>query len=88
MPDNAYPECERLLAVRRESQAIGEFLKWAREDQGLSLCAYSKYGKEYAPSWITVEKLLAEFFNINLGKVEEERRQMLRGLREGNSNES
>ena len=33
------PTLERVLAVRDQSQAIGEFLEWLRE-QGISLCEW------------------------------------------------
>lgn len=32
-----YPEHEKLSAVREQSQTIGDFLDWLREEQGISL---------------------------------------------------
>lgn len=35
-----YPECEKMSAVRHQSQAIGEFLEWMRGGEGLVLAEY------------------------------------------------
>lgn len=76
-----YPECEKMAAVKDQSQVIGEFLEWAEATQEFELCIYSGYSKEYIPVGITKERLLARFFDINLDKVEKEKRQMLDELR-------
>ena len=64
-------------------ELLGEFLEWVEEERGLHLCSYSGYSKEYIPTAIVLEKLLAKFFNIDLGKVNKEKREMLNGLRKG-----
>lgn len=80
-----YPECEKMAAVEDKSQVIGEFLEWAKETQDFHLCIYSGYGKEYIPIGITVERLLAKFFDIDIDKVEKEKRQILEEIRKTTS---
>jgi len=79
------PECDKLVAVQPKSQVIGEFLDWLAESN-FAVCRYANY--EDAPShdgWVparlSLEELLAEFFVIDLGKVEQERRAILDELR-------
>jgi hypothetical protein len=75
-----YPECEKLLAVKDKSQLVGEFLEWA-SGKNMVLCARPKGDdEEYYPVMQSWEKLLADFFGIDLNKVESERRAMLADL--------
>lgn len=93
MTKTKYPECEKLHAVHEESQKIGEFLTWLKskvelatweENEDDDTNAYMpellypahKYGGDYG-----TQLLLAEYFGIDLDKVEEERRQILEELR-------
>lgn len=78
------PECERMRAVKVRSQAIGDFLKWVRNAKGWMLCGESEdeYGHErLVPAAYVLEMLLAEYFHIDLDKVEAEKRAMLAHLR-------
>ena len=63
------PELDKMQAVHDQSQAIGEFLDWA----------VAKGRVEVTGS---VEKLLAEYFKINLDRCEQERQMILKNLRE------
>lgn len=80
-----YPECEKMDAIRDQSQAIGEFLEWLSHDKNFSICSFYNPGDhcfgEFRPITDGVEQLLAEFFCINLKKIEKEKRQMLDELR-------
>ena len=78
---NEYPECEKMAAIQDKSQVIGEFIEWMRSEQEFEICTYSDYSREYVPSSMSIEILLAKFFNIDLNKVEEEKRQILKQLR-------
>lgn len=75
------PECERMCAVAPYSQKIGEFLEWVRETHGAFLAVYDDNGRCHcfgkSPS-----ELLAGFFEIDLNKVESERRAILAALAE------
>lgn len=72
-------ELEKLSAVVDKSHQIGEFLEWCGE-QGYSLCTWSE-DDELIPTHKTIEQLLADFFEIDLKKVEEQRSALLDSLR-------
>lgn len=80
------PELDKMLVVRVRSQAIGEFLEWLADTKGYGI--YSEDDAEdqegnmqrlyfRAPN---TEQLLAEYFEIDLKKVEKERRAILKEL--------
>jgi hypothetical protein len=75
-----YPECERLKAVSGESQAIGNFIEWLGEER-MFIVKYEKvegYRDEQAlPVTKSIEQMLADYFDIDLKKVEKERRAIL-----------
>ncbi len=86
-----YPECEKLRAARPTSDKLSEFLDWLSE-QKIVLCTlnpehYKAKGGEYYQITERPEELLARFFNIDLKKVEKERRQMLDELHKTNERE-
>jgi hypothetical protein len=76
-----YPEHEKLMLIKNESQIIGEFLEWLR---GTNLfIGYADEGgldMYYASN----EEILAEYFKIDLYKLEQEKNQMLKQLKEKN----
>lgn len=80
-----YPEHEKLKKVQKESQAVGEFLEWLRGEKGYEIARWNRddFDEEddrLVPVHISIEKLLAEFFNIDTNKLEEEKRAMLAQL--------
>lgn len=76
------PECEKLRAVKEKSQAIGEFLDWL-SSQGIVLAAWNTDGCDRLELRRgSIEELLAEYFNIDLDKVETEKRALLDDLRQ------
>lgn len=74
-----YPECEKMKDVQEDSQKIGEFLDWLLNKRGLVICKWEKSG--YFEYRRNIEELLAEYFGIDLNKVEKEKRQMLDEIR-------
>jgi hypothetical protein len=85
-----YPQHEKLHVVKAKSQAIGEFLEWLTTDQGWFIARWSEldpgesgvaYGMVMRPD---TNKLLAEFFDIDLKVLEEEKLAMLAELRKMN----
>lgn len=78
-----YPECEKMMAVKDKSQVIGEFLEWLQYERSITveLCVRNDIHDKLFPFNFSTEKLLAEFFNIDLNKVEKEKRQILDELR-------
>lgn len=89
-------EHEKLAAVKEKSQAIGEFIEWLRYEKGLRLAEYTHrtyfdhHGDERTLSEelftvdVNMQELLAEFFEIDLDKLEEEKLQMLKEIRKRN----
>jgi hypothetical protein len=77
------PECEKLAAIKDEGQVIGEFLEWL-EGKGWFLCEYKAdyyEGNMPLPIRFNIDHLLAEYFNIDLKKVEAEQRALLEEIR-------
>ena len=92
-----YPECEKMKAAQPKSQVIGEFLEWLSErgivlaklhehtdgcldeDGRHNECGCSE--EMFYPIHKPTEKVLAEYYNIDLAKVEIEKREMLRKMR-------
>ena len=82
-PNNALPECpecDRAIAVKDKSQSIGEFLEWMELEKGLVRAYYDEDYNVYRRAHGGIEKLLAEYFEIDLDKVEREKRRLLAKL--------
>ncbi len=77
-------ECEKLAQVAPESQKLGEFIDWLRDDQGITLCIFD--GRQFQHHGRRIEELLADYFEIDLDKVETERRALLDAMRESHAN--
>jgi len=77
-----YPECEKLKSISDDSQKIGRFLDWLSE-QGMELARYhdTDGNDRLHPVSRTNEKLLADYFEIDLQKVEKERSAILASIR-------
>jgi hypothetical protein len=62
-----YPECDKALEVREESQAIGNFLAWLDENH-FTICERNTGGwtGHYMPTRKSIETLLAKYFWIDL----------------------
>ena len=70
------PELDKMKAVHEKSQAIGEFLEWLHS-KGINLAKYPDNSDYLSIYRYSTEKILAEFFGIDLDKCEKERRQLL-----------
>lgn len=81
----ACPECEKLSDVADESNKIGNFIDWMRMNE-MDIVEYDEDGYlQEHPSYIGdygINRLLAKYFNIDLDKVEQERRALLDWIRE------
>ena len=72
-----YPEIAKMAAVREESQVCGNFLSWL-EEEGFSVCERGEgRNREHVPVRMSVEELLARYFEIDLRKVEAEKHAMI-----------
>ena len=78
------PECDKLSKAQPQSQAIGEFLEWLSV-QEIALCEFDRKHDRYYPDGVSIETRLAEYFGIDLAKVERERRAILGGLQAAHS---
>ncbi len=90
-------ELEKLKAIQDQSQSVGEFLDWIESKKGIVLAEYITEKVPNLALWpedqkfherttlqrkfINVEKTLAEFFSIDLQKVEMEKRDLLQEIR-------
>jgi len=97
----SYPEHEKLNKVKDTSQSIGEFLEWMKGTKHFWICqvvdvepeddedyAGQDRREEFAPAYEGTEKLLAEYFNIDLKKLEAEKEQMLDDFRKRNEEDA
>lgn len=73
------PTLDKMLAIKEKSQVIGEFLEWL-SCQNYTLAKWNDVDKLY-PVRSSIEKLLAEYFNIDLKSAEEEKRKILETLK-------
>lgn len=73
-----YPEHEKMKLIVAESQAIGEFL----ESCGYTLCEVR--ADEFWPVGKPITQILADYFDIDMVKIEEEKRAMLDEIRKQN----
>jgi hypothetical protein len=85
-----YPEHDRLLAVKTESQALGEFLEWLQAVDGGDIILaergpYDGPNDQLFMKHVDVNALLANYFGIDLAIIEEEKRAMLERQRELNT---
>ena len=82
--EEKYPECTKLASIAPVSQKIGEFLDWWMSNENRILAeGYRDYGdiRAWFPTRRSLEVILAEFFEIDLEKVEAEKRVMLDEIR-------
>lgn len=75
------PELDKMQNITAKSQPAGEFLQWLLEVKGFVLAKYEGDANYPHPIYQTTEELLAEHFEIDLKKVEKEKRAMLEYLR-------
>jgi hypothetical protein len=75
------PELDKMTAVQPFSQKIGEFMEWLSTEKKLGLGSWDKRGYDlYQPERASIENLLAEFFDIDLNKVEKEKRAIIEDI--------
>lgn len=82
-----YPEHEKLHRVAEDSQMIGEFLDVGLPEQGIILAEAVKFQgfseKQLVPTRKSIQQILAAYFDIDLDKIEAEKRAMLDDIRAG-----
>jgi len=89
-PQPTCPECEKLSKVSEEFNKIGAFLDWLSEKE-IVLCRWEANDDENTREYLDdvllpirkyrgysgIEQLLADYFEIDLEKVEKERKHLL-----------
>lgn len=79
MTTKIYLEHERLKEVKDKTQAIHDFIEWLGDEKGVFLA--KEYWGETLSLRESFDSLLAEFFGIDLRKLEAEKREMLDEIR-------
>jgi len=78
------PECDKMLKHKTESMTLTNFVDWLNEN-GYAICTLEETNGYPKEQWITIqrnyEQLFAEYFKIDLNKVEIERRALLAAIR-------
>lgn len=79
----SWPEHEKQRPLIEISQKQGEFLEWVMQEKSLVLAEFREgdRGEEVLEQvYVSIEMLLADFHDIDLKKLEAEKREMLRLL--------
>lgn len=79
-----YPEHEKVVRHKVESQAAGEFLEWLTSEAGYSLVTFDHRGRALMVNK-SVGQLLAQWLNIDTDRLEAEKQAMLDRICEENS---
>lgn len=81
-PKWVWVEHEKVIAAKRKgSQEVGEFCDWLQLESGFTICRHDSLTDQFMPARETTMQLVAEFYGVDLAKVEEEKRQMLEVMR-------
>jgi len=75
-----YPEHHKQSKILDKSQAIGEFLDWLCHETDIVFGKWDEEDKLY-PYHIQIQTLLADYFDIDLNKLEAEKQSMLEKIR-------
>ena len=89
------PELDKMKMIQSKYKVIGMFLEYLLGEKGHTICRYAlkqdektKNGDETGykkddliPIFKSIEQMLAEYFGINLKKVEQERRRICRKMK-------
>lgn len=84
MAEQQYPECEKLSEHHAQMEIIREFLEWASEN-GMEFGRWEprltgQVYDNFSPVNQSVDQYLAQYFEIDMAKVDEERRAMLASI--------
>lgn len=76
-----YPEHDKLSEVAEYSQEVGRFLDEFLPSKGYVLSYVpEQYDHTLVPVQRTITSLLAEFYGVDLDRLEQEKREMIRRL--------
>ena len=76
------PTLDRMLEIQEDSQLCGEFLEWLQGKYAMFELRTPREDHFYhgTGDYINTEKLLAEFFKIDLEEAEREKEELLRAV--------
>lgn len=69
-------ETVKLNRVKETSQKIGEFMEWLTSTKGIELAKYGDNDR-LSPFHFDINSLLAEYFKIDLRKMEREQQELI-----------
>jgi hypothetical protein len=75
------PELDKRSEVLDEGNKIGEFLDWLVHEKGITLAEWDERDRLMPANTGGFERLLADYFGIDLDKVEAEKLAILKHLR-------
>jgi hypothetical protein len=75
-----YPEHEKLKALGGDNQVVGDFIEWLGEN-GYEIARWNDSGTYCLPCNEGRDALLAKHFEIDLNKLDDEKRAMLGAIR-------
>jgi hypothetical protein len=79
------PNCEKAHQVHDQSQAIGEFIEWLQDEKGILLAQWEKGRvavQRLMPAHKDIQRLLAEFFDIDYDEMQQEKDRLLEYVRQ------
>jgi hypothetical protein len=82
-PEPKCPECEKMDRIHDNSQRLGLFLEWLKNRYVLA--RWEKNETRLTPVHVDIQKILAEYFDIDLVKVDQEQQSILEWIREENN---
>jgi len=68
----ATPHTDLMKAVRREANAIGQFIDFFCQMKRLHLCKLNDAGDTFSPADENTMDLIAQFFGVDLKEVQKE----------------
>ena len=79
------PTLDKMLEIQEQSQLCGEFLEWLQSKYAMFDKKQKRDNGIFLGSgdYINTEKLLAEFFGIDLEEAEREKETILNSMRKG-----
>lgn len=83
LENSTTPMLEKLASVRDQSQIIGEFLDYMNTRE-IEMCEFQEDRDgdgNYFPTRMSIEEMLALFFEIDLKEAEKERQILLDSIR-------
>jgi len=77
------PTLNKMMNVQKQSEICGEFLEWLQSKYAMFRLSDSREEPVYVGSgdYINTEKLLAEFFEIDLDEAAKEKELLLQSIR-------